>query len=82
MRTKWFVGAAAAVLAASSAHAQTRRLVHSGDDLPRFTYSVPANVAEMLTAPPDRFEAFAKPVIADDDRTLAAYDLQDKATLR
>ena len=67
---------------ASSAGAQTRKVVHSGDDLPRFSYSTPDSAAAMLTSSPQHFERFAKPVVADIDRTLAAYEVTDKATLR
>ena len=82
MKTVGSVAALTALLVAGGAHAQTRQVVRSGDDLPRYTYPVPGTVAEMMTASPDRFEAFAKPVVADDDRTFAAYDIQDKSTLR
>lgn len=82
MTVKWLAVVVVALFATASAEAQTRQVVRSGDDLPRFTYPVPGSVAEVLTSRPEAFEAFAKPVIADDTHTLAAYDLQDKSTLR
>jgi hypothetical protein len=39
-------------------------------------------VAEVLTSSPDQFEAFARPIVLDIDRTLAAYDISDTATVR
>ena len=72
----------AMVLAAPLAGAQTRKIVRSVDDLPRYTYPVPGTAANVLMSSPARFEAFAKPVVADIDRTLAAYDIANKATQR
>jgi hypothetical protein len=76
------LAAGLAVGAACSTAAQTRTVVRSSDDLPRFTYAVPGSVAEVLTSSPDQFEAFARPIVADIDRTLAAYDISDTATVR
>ena len=59
-----------------------RKVVRSADDLPRYTYPIASSAAEVLTSSPARFEAVAAPVVADIDRTLSAYDIQDKATLR
>ena len=69
-------------LVAPLAGAQTREVVRSVDDLPRYTYPVPGTAAEVLMSSPGRFEAFAKPVVADIDRMLATYEIADKATQR
>jgi hypothetical protein len=66
----------------NSANAQPRKAVHSVDDLPRATYSVPGSVAVVLTSSPEGFEAFARPVVVDLDRLLTTYEITDKATLR
>ncbi len=66
----------------ASQDAGPRKVVRSSDDLPRYTYLITSSAADVLTSSPERFEAVAAPVVADIDRTLAAYDLQDKATLR
>ncbi len=77
------LGAAALIaVVGQGAHAQPRELIHSVDDLPRATYSVPGSVAEVLTSSPERFEAFAQPVIVDIKRLMGAYDITDKSTLR
>ena len=82
-RAIWLAGMVAAVAACGfSSAAQTRKVVRSVDDLPRTTYPVTGTAAEVLISPPERFEAFARPVVADIDQTLATYAIADKATLR
>jgi hypothetical protein len=56
--------------------------VRSEADLPRFTYPIDRKPSELLLADDTAFATFAKPVRADIERTLADYDIQDKATLR
>ena len=80
--SEWLIGVLVGSFTAAGAQAQTPKVARSGDDLPRFTYSVSGSAAEVLTSSPGQFEAFTQPVIADDERTLAAFDIQDKATLR
>ena len=83
LKTWWSTCTIAAVASvASLAGAQTRKIIHTVDDLPRYTYPVPGAAADVLMSSPDRFEAFAKPVVADIDQTLAAYDIADTATQR
>ena len=72
----------ALLAAASAAGAQTKTVVRSVDDLPQSSYAAQGSVAEILTAPPQRFEALVAPMRADIDRILTGYDITDNATLR
>ena len=72
----------ALLAAASAADAQTKTVVRSVDDLPQSSYAVQGSVADILTAPPQRFEALVAPMRADIDRILGGYDITDNATLR
>ena len=72
----------ALLAAASAAGAQTKTVVRSVDDLPQSSYAAQGSVAEILTAPPQRFEALVAPIRADIDRILTGYDITDSATLR
>jgi len=56
--------------------------VKTRDDLPRFTYKLPGTAVAMLNVDDATFAAFAAPVAADIDRTLAHYSIEDHATLR
>jgi subtilisin family serine protease len=72
----------AMTLGQSAATAQPRKVVHSIDDLPRFTYPLRGSVNDILTAPPEAFEKTVEPMRVDIDRVLASYDIADGATLR
>ncbi len=72
----------ALLAAASAAGAQTKTVVRSVDDLPQSSYAVQGSVADILTAPPQRFEVLVAPMRADIDRILGGYDITDNATLR
>jgi hypothetical protein len=79
--------AAAAGLALSSlqappALAADKKVVHSQDDLPRFSYPVAGTATALVTADDATFNALAAKVGADVDRVLGDYDIQDHATLR
>ncbi len=49
--------------------------------LPRFSYPMPTAPSKFLTADDATFAPFAAAVGADIDKTLATYDISDKATL-
>jgi len=51
------------------------------DDLPRHTYPVQGTVTDLVTSP-DKFAVLAKQVRADTEQDLAAYDIEDKTTLK
>lgn len=74
-----------ATLALSPAYAAdaiTKKPVRSQDDLPRTTFVVVGTAASLVDGDAATFDAFAKPVRADLERTLAEYDIKDRATLR
>jgi Subtilase family len=79
---------AAAILTASlfcaAAHAQVpaKKHIQTEEDLPRFTYPVTDSIQQLLEADPQTFAAFATPVRADVDRTLADYEIEDHGALR
>jgi hypothetical protein len=62
--------------------AWAKKPVRTAADLPTFTYPIDRKPSELLLADDATFAAFAKPVRADIERTLADYDIQDAATLR
>ncbi len=62
--------------------AQTRKVVHTAADLPRYTYKVDEPPSALLQADDATFARFTAPVRADLEKTLAGYDIQDHATLR
>ncbi len=66
----------------SEAGAQSKKLVRSVDDLPQASYELSGSVADILTAPPQKFAAMVAPIRADIDRILSTYDIADNATLR
>jgi hypothetical protein len=70
----------APVPAASAAPA--KKVVQSANDLPRFTYPIDTSASALLQSDPATFNAFAAKVKADIDDMLAAYDIEDHATLR
>lgn len=51
------------------------------DDLPRRSYEISGTVAELITSG-DKFAAFAARVRADVEADLAAYEIEDRTTLR
>jgi subtilisin family serine protease len=69
---------AAALLAAC---AQAPKRVERADDLPRFTYAVPAEL-EPVVRDPQRFEQVATPMRRDIEGMLAHYDIAERATQR
>ena len=60
----------------------TRKRVQTEGDLPRFSYPVAGTVPQLLLADTPTFLKFATPVVADVDRVLAEYQIDDHATLR
>jgi subtilisin family serine protease len=51
------------------------------DDLPRHTYPVQGSAVDLVTSD-EKFAAFAGQVRADLEKDLAAYDIEDKTTLK
>jgi len=64
------------------AQAQSKKIVHTAEDLPRYTYKIDQAPSALLQADDATFDRFAAPVRADLEKTLADYDIQDHATLR
>ena len=62
--------------------AQSRKIVNSESDLPRFTYPVTGNIADLLRPDSPAFKGFAAKVEADLQSVLANYQIEDKATRR
>lgn len=79
---------ACTVLVAPAAHAQPERaqsgkiIVKTQDDLPRYSYDLGTKPSELLLADDATFAAFTARVGADIDDMLAAYRIDDKATMR
>jgi hypothetical protein len=74
--------AAAAGLALSSLQAAPtlaadKKVVHSQDDLPRFSYPIAGTATALVTSDDATFNAFAAKVGADVDCVLEGYDIQD-----
>ncbi len=59
-----------------------RKRVQTEADLPRFNYPVTGTVPQLLLADTPTFLTFATPVVADVDRLLREYQIDDHATLR
>jgi subtilisin family serine protease len=62
--------------------AQSKKIVKSESDLPRFTYPVKGNVADLLRPDSPAFKAFAAKVQADLASIFENYQIEDKATQR
>jgi hypothetical protein len=58
-----------------------KKAVTSEADLPRYTYPLAGSASGLLQADPATFASFASRVGADVDKTLAGYDVRDRATL-
>ena len=59
-----------------------KKVVRTQDDLPRYSYPIAGTATALLEADDATFAVFAARVRADVDRTLAGYDIQDRATQR
>ena len=70
------------LLPAGFAAAQTKKIVKTQDDLPRFTYPISGTATELVTSDDATFHVFAAKVRHDVDSVLDNYDIQDRATLR
>jgi hypothetical protein len=55
--------------------------IEKRDDLPRHTYPIEGRVADLLVSP-EKFAEFAAALRKDLESDLAAYDIQDKTTLK
>jgi hypothetical protein len=69
-------------LARAQSPAPLKKIVHSANDLPRFTYPIDGTASALLQSDPATFNAFAAKVKADIDGVLADYEIDDRATLR
>ena len=68
-------------MATSVAFAQEKKRVEKAADLPRFSYTIDGRLEDTVRDD-KRFKAFAQAYRRDTESVLAAYDIQDKATLR
>ncbi|HVR46188.1 MAG TPA: S8 family serine peptidase [Candidatus Binatia bacterium] len=67
---------------ANPAAAQTARTVVTDEtQLPRFSYSMATPPSQLVVASDATFAAFLRAVESDVNRTLATYEIRDKATL-
>ena len=64
------------------AQANRKKIVKSGDDLPRFTYPLKGSASALVEADDATFNAFAEKVRADLDTIFRDYEINDKATMR
>jgi subtilisin family serine protease len=70
-----------ALAVCGAAAGQSRQRIEKASDLPRFTYRIDGKV-EDLVRDDGKFRAFASEVRRDTERTLATYDIADKAEER
>ena len=70
------------VAAASFLPAQSRKVINSAADLPRFSYPLSMPASQFLHADDATFNAFLSKVEADVNSVLSDYTISDKATLR
>lgn len=75
------LGALSLALLFGSISAQTngKKIVKSGDDLPRFVYPIKGSASALVEADDARFNAFAAKVRADLDSIFRDYEINDKA---
>jgi hypothetical protein len=59
-----------------------KKIVNSGDDLPRFSYPVKGSASGLVGGEDAAFNAFAAKVGTDLNAILRDYDIADKATMR
>lgn len=59
-----------------------KKIVKSGDDLPRFSYPVKGSASGLVGGEGAAFNAFAAKVRTDLDAILRDYDIADEATMR
>jgi subtilisin family serine protease len=66
----------------SSAQPGAKIKVASQADLPRHSYPMTVSASELVQAPDDTFNAFAKKVRTDVEAVIRDYDIQDRSALR
>jgi hypothetical protein len=81
MRMKRSFAPVLVALVLVTACAQPPKRIERADDLPRFTYAVPAEL-EPVVRDPQRFAALAVPMRRDVEGMLAQYDIAERATQR
>jgi subtilisin family serine protease len=64
------------------AQAETKKIVKTEADLPRFNYEIAGTATELLQSDDATFGVFAAKVKTDVDSVLNNYDIQDHAALR
>lgn len=64
------------------AQTTTKKIVKSGDDLPRFTYPVKGSASALVEADDATFNAFSAKVRGDLDSIFRDYEISDKSTMR
>ncbi|HET6169774.1 MAG TPA: S8 family serine peptidase [Terracidiphilus sp.] len=64
------------------AQAETKKIVKTEADLPRFNYEISGTATDLLQSDDATFGAFAAKVKTDVDSVLISYDIQDHAALR
>jgi subtilisin family serine protease len=68
-------------LATPAAAQIARTVVNDETQLPRFSYPMPAPPSQLVVASDATFAPFLQAVEGDVDKTLATYEIRDKATL-
>ena len=81
MASRFFTVLIALSMAAGAAVAQKKKRVDKAADLPRFSYAIEGRLEDTVRDDA-RFKTFAQALRRDTESVLAAYDIQDKATLR
>ena len=81
LRTLSIIFSALCVLALPAQAQSGRTPVTDETQLPRVAYPMPVAPSTFVTASGAEFAPFLNAVEADVDKTLATYDIQDKATL-
>jgi len=65
----------------TSVLAQQKKVIKSQDDVPRFTYELPASASEVF-ASKESMDALVVKLQADYEKLLQEYDIQDKSLLK
>ena len=76
------VSSVALLVVCSWAQSNEKKIVKSGDDLPRFLYPVKGSASALVEADDATFQLFAAKIRSDLDSIFREYQIDDKATLR
>ena len=69
------------LFATASVFAQQKKVIKSQDDVPRFTYEIPASASEVF-ASKEAMDKVASQLQSDYQNLLKEYDIQDKTLLK